>query len=74
MIKKLLIILLLVFCGVASADSPRVYICLGGMSECFHKTPNCKGLERCSTDIKAISLDEAKKMGRRSCKWCYGNN
>jgi hypothetical protein len=48
-----------------------VYICKGPSSTVYHKSNNCKGLSRCSTQISKISIEEAKKMSRRSCKIEY---
>ena len=56
-----------------ATNNQKVYICTGGKSECYHSNKNCKGLSRCSKEIKEISLDDAKKMGRRPCKMCCGN-
>lgn len=76
--KKLLFLTMLLIplsigvqAGQESAqDAPKVYICQGSKSACYHSNPNCSGLRRCSTELKAITLDEAKKMGRRPCKVC----
>lgn len=46
------------------------YICTGPKAEVYHATSKCKGLNRCSGEIKAISIEEAKKT-RRACKICY---
>ena len=48
-----------------------VYICTGPKSECYHSTSSCQGLKACSTTIKAVSIEKAKEMNRRKCKWCY---
>jgi len=73
--KKLL--LLMVFClpllsmttGVENPSS--VYICTGPKAIVYHATNKCRGLNRCSGEIKAINLADAKEMGRRACKICY---
>jgi len=49
----------------------KVYICAGSKSKTFHRIKSCKGLSRCSGDIKQIDLNKAKKYGRRKCKICY---
>ena len=41
-----------------------VYICTGPKAEKYHKTDRCRGLNRCSADIKKVSLDEANET------WC----
>lgn len=48
-----------------------VYICTGPKAETYHKSKCCRGLNRCSGSIKAISMVKAKEMGRRACKICY---
>ena len=51
--------------------SQIVYICTGPKAETYHKSKDCRGLNRCSGSIRAISLDKAKEMRRRACKICY---
>lgn len=48
----------------------KVYICTGGKSQCYHYTPKCSGLSRCSGEIKEITLEKAQEIGRRPCKMC----
>ena len=48
-----------------------VYICTGPQSKRYHKTPKCRGLDSCSKEIIAVSVDKARKMGRTPCGWCY---
>lgn len=47
-----------------------VYICTGPKAQVYHATSKCRGLNRCSGDIKAVSLEDIKKS-RRACKICY---
>lgn len=54
----------------ASSDS-YVYICTGPAAKKYHKTDKCKGLNRCSGEIKKITLAEAKDKSRTPCKICY---
>lgn len=60
-------IALLIACG----GSNSVYICTGPQSRVYHKHKDCNGLSRCSGTIESISIDKAKSIGRRECKWCY---
>ena len=55
---------------VKTQSSTTVYICTGPKAKVYHQYKNCKGLRRCSGDIKAVSLDQAKKS-RRACRICY---
>lgn len=49
-----------------------VYLCMGKKSKRYHKTDKCKGLSRCSTRIRVVTLQEAvKKYKRTPCKKCY---
>lgn len=54
----------------ASERVKTVYICTGPKAKVYHAIPKCKGLNRCSGEIKAVSLETAKKT-RRACKICY---
>ncbi len=73
--KKLL--LLMVLClpllsmTTGVEESSSVYICTGSKATVYHSSNKCRGLNRCSGEIKAISLADAKEMGRRACKMCY---
>lgn len=74
--KPLLItaILLLLSATTGNENEEYVYICQGSRSECYHKTKDCYGLTYCTTDIKKVTVSEAKQLKRRECKICYGNN
>ena len=48
-----------------------VFICKGPKSMVYHKSDRCKGLSKCSTEIYNVSIEEAKKLGRRACKIEY---
>ena len=52
-------------------ETQIVYICTGPQSKVYHKHSDCKGLRSCSKDIRKVTLDKAKSMKRRACKWCY---
>lgn len=67
--KKLLLILLLILPVTDKNDN--VYICTGDFSKCYHKTDKCEGLIYCGKEIKQVTLEQAKKMNRKPCKYCY---
>ncbi len=48
-----------------------VYICTGPNSERYHSHSDCRGLGKCSGEIREVSVSKAKSMGRTPCKWCY---
>ncbi|QLH52843.1 MAG: hypothetical protein CH6_0223 [Candidatus Kapaibacterium sp.] len=73
-IRRLTIILLLITPAVIFSQNQKcVWICKGPMSYAYHSTPNCKGLKNCSTDIYEVTLEEAKELNRRPCRFCGGN-
>jgi hypothetical protein len=46
----------------------KVYICNGPNSSAYHKSSQCRGLNRCSTEVTSVSEEKAIQMGRRQCK------
>lgn len=52
------------------APEKKVYICTGPKATVYHATPKCKGLNRCSGKVIAVSF-EGIKGKRRACKICY---
>lgn len=58
-------------CTVLTGCDGSAYICTGPQSEVYHSTKRCKGLRRCSGDLRKLSINEAENIGRRECKWCY---
>lgn len=73
----LLLIATLICCsfGTVETKAPQangmVYICTGPQSKRYHKTPDCRGLRSCSKEIKEVTLEYAKKIGRTPCGYCY---
>lgn len=61
-------IFLMSFLVSFSTIGDQVFICKGPSSKVYHKSDRCKGLSKCSTEIYNVSLEEAKKLGRRACK------
>jgi hypothetical protein len=49
----------------------RVYICTGNNAYRYHNNGNCRGLDNCCAEIKSVSLEYAKSIGRSPCKICY---
>ena len=68
---RFVLIVLLAFANLSCDTSNGVYICTGPRSRVYHKTSKCKGLRRCSGEIKLVSLDEAKRLHRRECRICF---
>jgi len=51
-------------------QSTTVYICTGKSATKYHARKNCRGLNNCSGEIKAVSREQAIKMNRTACKIC----
>lgn len=65
-------------CAFSTSEQPSapqaggtVYICTGPQSKRHHKTADCRGLRSCSKDIKKVTLEYARKIGRTPCGYCY---
>lgn len=77
--KKSILLLSIFFIGIMPMSSgtqsfnsegdKTVYICTGPNAKVYHRTPNCKGLNKCSGSIKKVSLREVSRS-RRACKIC----
>jgi len=72
--KKLTLTLFtfLLFSSFSSVKtSSGVYICTDSNAKTYHSSYSCKGFGSCKGDIKGISMEQAIKMGRKSCKICF---
>jgi hypothetical protein len=72
--KTLFVLLMMCFSGEIeepSVSEGSVYICTGPGAKRYHAYKDCRGLNRCSADIKAVSLQKAKNMGLTPCQICY---
>lgn len=67
----LMILAIAMCCSFSTQSSSKVYICTGPQSKRYHKTANCRGLGSCSGEIKAVTVEYARKIGRTPCGWCY---
>lgn len=56
---------------VEGTNENTVYICTGPNSKRYHSHSDCRGLGKCSGEIREVSVSKAKSMGRTPCKWCY---
>lgn len=50
----------LILAFFVSCISESVFICTGTTAEVYHKSDNCRGLNRCGGDVKRISLKKQK--------------
>lgn len=67
-LKSIFILLILITLTSFSIKGTEVYICKGPSSKVYHKSNRCKGLSNCSTEIYKVTIEDAKNLGRRSCK------
>lgn len=68
---KVLISITVVLLLCSCRNDSRVYICTGPQSEVYHRADDCMGLNRCTGEIKALTRQDAEKLGRRKCGICY---
>ena len=61
----------LILAFFVSCISESVFICTGTTAEVYHKSDNCRGLNRCGGDVKRISLKKAEELHRRPCRICF---
>ena len=69
--KSVIPLLIVVFFSSFVLLVDQVYICKGPSSKVYHKSDRCKGLSRCSTEVFKVTVEDAKKLGRRACKIEY---
>lgn len=46
------------------------FICTGPSSRAYHVDLNCYGLQNCSGDIEDMTVEEARDLGRKPCRYC----
>ncbi|MBP5369650.1 MAG: hypothetical protein J6Z01_14490 [Bacteroidales bacterium] len=69
-LKTTIGLMLLLLTSFTNAPERTVYICNGPQSVAYHLTSKCRGLDRCSTEIQALTESQAINKGRRLCKIC----
>ncbi len=72
MIKKykILIGLVVVFLCVSATNQQYVLVCESSSSYAYH-THYCSGLGRCTHNVVKVTQEQAQKMGKKPCKFCY---
>jgi hypothetical protein len=48
-----------------------VFICVSPNAYAFHSSKNCRGIQRCTHEIKSTSKIDATKLGYKPCRICY---
>ncbi len=52
-------------------DEAKVYICTGEGAYRYHNNCRCSGLNKCTGEIKLVTISYAKSIKRTPCKRCY---
>jgi hypothetical protein len=75
--RAILILSMLVSIGYATpakhftkAAVDSVYICVSKTGHKYHSDRDCRGLAKCTHEIRKVSKDQAIKMGYSACKIC----
>lgn len=68
--KTLLAAMLFMASFTNTSQQNQVYICTGPDAYRYHKTDRCRGLNRCTGDIKKVSVSYAQSVGFTACKIC----
>lgn len=70
-LKRALLSLSLVAICAFAAPKSKVYICVSPRAYAYHETKACKCLNRCTHEIREVTLEEAKKAGKdKPCGCC----
>jgi hypothetical protein len=72
--KKLIAIASIVLLTAFKPVSETVYVCVSKGSVAYHSNRDCSGLAHCKFAIKAMSVSDAVKLGKRECHICYKRN
>jgi len=48
-----------------------VYICVSETGHKYYSDSDCRGLARCTHEIRKVTKSQAIKMGYSACKICY---
>jgi hypothetical protein len=48
-----------------------VYICVSKTGHKYHGNNDCRGLRRCTHEIRKVTKGQAIKMGYSACNICY---
>lgn len=51
-------------------ESSTMWVCGGPNSKRYHKTKDCRGLNRCSKTPQKMTLKECQKKGYTACRIC----
>ena len=76
--KALLIVTMLISVAYSSPNKlitnvavDSVYICVSKTNHKYHDNRDCRGLARCTHEIRKVTKAQAIKVGYGACKICY---
>jgi hypothetical protein len=55
----------------AAHPTETVHLCMSKTSYAYYSSGDCKGLNRCTHEVKAMPVVEAQKIGKRKCQKCW---
>ena len=58
----------------AALEQQKVYVVMSTTAEVYHIDRSCRGLRKATHKIKEVTIEKARKMGRRPCKICCKEN
>jgi len=74
--KQLIVLICLSFASfsytssfISDVNYTDVYICNSLNGKKYHFTKSCRGLNACKSDIKKMTIEDAKKIGKTLCGW-----
>jgi len=68
--RLITILVLLIVSHLGNAQNGEVLVCKGTSSYAYHKY-QCQGLDQCRGKIVRMSVENAIKIGRTLCGYCY---
>lgn len=58
--------------GITAVTQTKVYVCLSANAVAYHGSSSCRGLNRCTHQIKSVTKSTAiNTYGLRACRICY---
>lgn len=71
--KHILFLVCFAFCFI-TMNAQQVYVTAGTASSYYHKTNKCEQIHQSDGALFAISITQAKSMGKKECQSCFKNN
>lgn len=65
--KTIILLSLLAFGGQYTNQSSSVYICVSPTAKKYHFSKNCRGIQKCTHEIKEVTKSDAINKGYTVC-------